>query len=73
MTTSTLDQQWPQDWREAAQKGVCLHCGNELGRFWVAADGPFCCRGCRSVWEMIHAARLERYYELKPAETAPAQ
>ncbi len=72
MTTSTLDLGWPQDWRDAADKGVCLHCGNELGRFWQPADGPFCCRGCRGVWEMIHEARLERYYELKPAGTAPA-
>jgi len=72
MTTSTLDLGWPQDWRDAADKGVCLHCGNALGRFWQPVDGPFCCRGCRGVWEMIHEARLERYYELKPGAIAPA-
>jgi Cu2+-exporting ATPase len=72
MTTSTLDLDWPDDWRDAAAKGVCLHCGNELGRFWKPGDGPFCCRGCRGVWEMIHEAQLERFYDLKPASTAPA-
>ncbi|MFO7607851.1 MAG: heavy metal translocating P-type ATPase metal-binding domain-containing protein, partial [Candidatus Krumholzibacteriia bacterium] len=73
MTTSTLDlRDWPDDWRLAADKGVCLHCGNDLGRFWQPADGPFCCRGCRGVWAMIHEARLERFYDLKPASTAPA-
>ena len=72
MTTSTLELDWPDDWRSAADRGVCLHCGNELGRFWKPADGPFCCRGCRGVYEMIHAAHLERFYDLKPASTAPA-
>ncbi|MBE0565587.1 MAG: heavy metal translocating P-type ATPase metal-binding domain-containing protein, partial [Krumholzibacteria bacterium] len=73
MTTTTLDlRDWPDDWRLAADKGVCVHCGNGLGRFWQPADGPFCCRGCRGVWEMIHEARLERFYDLKPASTAPA-
>ncbi len=72
MTTSTLGMDWPDDWRAAAGKGLCLHCGNELGRFWQATEGPFCCRGCRSVHAMIHEARLERFYELKPAGTAPA-
>ena len=76
MTTSTLDlarpDDWPDDWRAAADRGVCLHCGNELGRFWQAGDGPFCCRGCRGVWAMIHEADLGRFYDLKPAGIAPA-
>jgi len=72
MTTSTLDMNWPDEWRRAAEQGVCLHCGNELGRFWVAGDGPFCCRGCRTVYEMIHQESLERFYDLKPDATVPA-
>ncbi len=72
MNSTTLGLDWPDDWRAAADKGVCLHCGNELDRFWQPVDGPFCCRGCRGVHAMIHEARLERFYDLKPASTAPA-
>ncbi|MBM4130055.1 heavy metal translocating P-type ATPase [bacterium] len=74
MTTEThvLPAAWSEDWRRAAQAGRCLHCGNALGRHWRPQDGPFCCRGCAGVWELIHAAELERFYDLKPATLAPA-
>ena len=36
------------------------------------ADGPFCCRGCRGVYEMIHQEDLCRFYDLKPDAHAPA-
>ncbi len=72
MVTSTLDLKWPEDWQRAAEQGVCLHCGNDLGRFWSPQDGPFCCRGCRGVYEMIHQEHLERYYDLTPDNLAPA-
>lgn len=74
MTTETLvlPADWSEDWQRAARAGRCLHCGNELGRHWRPADGPFCCRGCAGVWELIHAAELERFYDLKPSTLAPA-
>jgi len=76
MTTSALHHDLPEDWapawREAAERGECLHCGNELGRFWKPADGPFCCRGCRGVYEMIHQESLERFYDLSQDNLAPA-
>jgi len=76
MTTTTLDNQypekWPAEWRQAADDGLCIHCGNELGRFWKMADGPFCCRGCKGVYEMIHQEDLCRFYDLKPDAHAPA-
>lgn len=74
MTTETLvlPADWSEDWQRAARAGRCLHCGNELGRHWRPADGPFCCRGCAGVWELIHAADLERFYDLKPSTLAPA-
>ncbi|MEN8006128.1 MAG: heavy metal translocating P-type ATPase metal-binding domain-containing protein [Candidatus Krumholzibacteriota bacterium] len=76
MTTTTLDDnypdEWPADWRKAADEGLCLHCGNELGRFWKTSDGPFCCRGCKGVYEMIHQEDLCRFYDLKPDAHAPA-
>jgi Cu2+-exporting ATPase len=67
-----LPADWPDDWTRAARAGACLHCGNELTRYWKPADGPFCCRGCQGVWELIHAANLERFYNLKPSTTSPA-
>jgi len=63
---------WPEEWHHAAESGKCLHCGNELGRFWKQDDGPFCCRGCRNVYDMIHQANLERFYDLKPDSHSPA-
>ena len=51
---------------------LCVHCGSALGRFWKAEDGPFCCRGCRHVHELIHDGKLERYYDLRPDTQAPA-
>lgn len=72
--TETTDQQqdWPEDWHAAARKHRCLHCENDLGPFWQPAEGPFCCRGCRGVWHMIHESDLDRYYDLKTGVIAPA-
>ncbi len=67
-----LPDDWPDDFRQAAEQGHCLHCGNPLGRHWKPEDGPFCCRGCAGVYELIHQADLDRYYDLKPETTAPA-
>ena len=59
-------------WDRALAQRVCLHCGSELGRSWRLADGPFCCRGCRSVYGLIHQAGLGRYYELRRGRQAPS-
>ena len=72
MTDINIDMKWPQDWRDAAERRVCLHCGNTLGHFWKTDDGPFCCRGCKAVHEMIHQENLDRYYDIKPETLAPA-
>ncbi len=74
--TMTKDDIWPEewsaDWRKAADEGHCIHCGNPLGRFWKHEDGPFCCRGCKGVYEMIHQEDLCRFYDLTPDTHAPA-
>jgi len=72
MSSPTLEMKWPEDWKAAAERRACLHCGNHLGHFWKVADGPFCCRGCKGVYEMIHAADLARFYDIKPDAHAPA-
>jgi Cu2+-exporting ATPase len=66
------EMKWPEEWQDAARRRVCLHCGNGLGHFWSTDDGPFCCRGCKAVYEMIHQANLDRYYDIKPETHAPA-
>lgn len=51
---------------------VCIHCGSPLGRHWRPPDGPFCCRGCRAVHELIDAGGLGRYYDLRRGNQPPA-
>ncbi len=59
-------------WEAALRDGRCLHCDGELGKGWREEDGPFCCRGCRSVHELIHGQGLTRYYDLRQGPQAPA-
>lgn len=58
-------------WMAALAAGKCLHCAGELGKGWRAEDGPFCCRGCRAVYELLHGEGLTRYYELRQGPQAP--
>lgn len=49
----------------------CAHCGLTLGTHWRSQDGPFCCKGCRAVYELIHDEGFERYYDLRRCATSP--
>lgn len=53
----------------------CAHCELPVPPRDVAAEGPsFCCAGCRSVYEIVHAAGLTDYYGYRDrAEAAPAR
>ena len=45
----------------------CVHCGAGCGGSPVVWDEkPFCCHGCKSVYQIIHDNRLERYYDIQP-------
>ncbi len=59
-------------WEAALAAGRCLHCQGTLGKGWRQEDGPFCCRGCHSVYELIHGQDLGRYYDLRQGPQAPA-
>ncbi len=72
MTSETKNPDWPQEWLDAAKAGICIHCGNGLGKFWKKDDGPFCCRGCKGVYEMLHQEDLCRYYDLQSDAHVPA-
>ncbi len=56
----------------APETVACVHCGSPLGKFWRPEDGPFCCRGCRTVYELINAGGLDRYYDLRQGTQPPA-
>lgn len=49
----------------------CAHCGLPLGIHWRSEDGPFCCKGCRAVYALIHDEGFERYYDLRRCPTSP--
>ena len=56
----------------AEPAGRCFHCGQPLAAgdpvsAWVAGtERAFCCTGCRSVCEAIHAAGLDGFYRRTP-------
>ena len=43
---------------------ICDHCGLAVppGLFEPGGAHQFCCAGCRTAWDIIHDAGLERYY-----------
>ncbi|MFO7562297.1 MAG: heavy metal translocating P-type ATPase [Enhygromyxa sp.] len=44
----------------------CAHCGLPAPASSSSAGDPsFCCRGCRTVWELVHEAGLSNYYALR--------
>lgn len=52
---------------EVAQR--CFHCGEDCTDEAILQDGkPFCCRGCQTVYDMLHGSGLATYYTV---ETTP--
>lgn len=85
MGTETIDMMAPVGAGapvEAARKGAaaapatpaCDHCGLPVpaGLVEAGAERQFCCRGCRTAYEVIHGCGLERYYRLREADGAEA-
>src|SRR5690348_5557772 len=46
---------------------VCLHCRSPLD----GCAGPFCCRGCESVYSLLRGEHLEAYYRLRGDRGVP--
>ncbi len=45
----------------------CVHCGEDCGKHPVMWDDkPFCCYGCKTVYEILNANEMEQYYEIQP-------
>ena len=56
----------------------CSHCGLPVPPGLIQPDEElqFCCRGCRTVYQVIHGCGLERFYRLRDASdgnTRPAR
>jgi Cu+-exporting ATPase len=45
------------------EKTLCYHCGDEcITQEYVIEDKPFCCHGCKSVYQVLSANKLCSYY-----------
>lgn len=51
----------------------CLHCFLALSTRDRAESRSFCCSGCETVYGLIRASGLGRYYDLRNEPTAPAR
>lgn len=79
MTTSTgelfLNRSQGRPASAAAEKVTCAHCGLPVPPALQEEDKlSFCCGGCRTVYEVIHASGFEAYYRLRdetPGQAAP--
>ncbi len=45
----------------------CVHCGEDCGSNPVMWDDmPFCCHGCKTVYQILNEKKLDKYYEIQP-------
>ena len=45
----------------------CIHCGADCGTNPVIWDEmPFCCHGCKTVYQILNEKKLDKYYEIQP-------
>ncbi len=53
----------------------CSHCGLPVPPGLIQPDEElqFCCRGCRTVYQVIHGCGLERFYRLRDASDGNAR
>ncbi len=50
----------------AKEQLKCIHCGEDCGRYPVIwEDKPFCCNGCKTVYQIVNQNKLYTYYELE--------
>ncbi|MBM4119054.1 hypothetical protein FJ251_15230, partial [bacterium] len=68
---ATPNEEQRAAWMAALAVHRCIHCAGDLGKGWRTEDGPFCCRGCRAVYELLHGEGLTRYYDLRQGPQAP--
>jgi len=46
---------------------ACIHCGADCGKHPVIWDDkPFCCHGCKTVYQILHEKDMGDYYKIQP-------
>ena len=49
------------------EKVKCIHCGEDCGRNPIIWDEkPFCCNGCKTVYQILNEKDLSQYYKISP-------
>ncbi|RLD36422.1 MAG: heavy metal translocating P-type ATPase, partial [Bacteroidetes bacterium] len=44
---------------------ICIHCGEDCGKYPVVWDDkPFCCEGCKTVYQILNENKLGGYYNI---------
>lgn len=50
----------------AKQNQKCVHCGEDCGKYPIIWDEkPFCCNGCKTVYQLLNEKQLFTYYEME--------
>jgi P-type Cu+ transporter len=45
----------------------CVHCGEDCGKAPIIyQDKPFCCNGCKTVYQLLNEKELGSYYKIQP-------
>jgi len=45
----------------------CVHCGEDCGKNPVIYnEKPFCCHGCKTVFQILNEKELDQYYRIQP-------
>jgi Cu+-exporting ATPase len=50
----------------AKENQKCVHCGEDCGKYPIIwNDKPFCCNGCKTVYQLLNEKQLYTYYEME--------
>lgn len=45
---------------------ICVHCGEDCGKHPIMYQNlPFCCNGCKTVYQLLNKNKLYSYYEIE--------
>lgn len=49
------------------ERASCVHCGADCGPEPVIMnEKPFCCHGCKTVYQILNENKLDKYYDIQP-------
>ncbi len=50
----------------ARENQKCVHCGEDCGKYPIIwNEKPFCCNGCKTVYQLLNEKQLYTYYEME--------